>query len=99
MGKTPYVRFDHNDYSVPHELVRHTVVVLASLNTVRIMHRDTVVAKHRRCFERCRQIENPAHIERLVQQKRQAREHRGLDRLTAAAPASRSYHCSFRQTF
>jgi hypothetical protein len=61
----------------------------ASLNTVRIMHRDTVVAKHRRCFDRRRQIEDPAHIERLVEHKRQAREHRGLDRLAAAAPASR----------
>ncbi|MHC4406092.1 MAG: IS21 family transposase [Planctomycetota bacterium] len=89
VGKTPYVRFDHNDYSVPHELVRQTVVVMASLNTVRIMHRDTVVAEHRRSFDRRQQIEDSAHIERLVQHKRQARAHRGLDRLAAAAPASR----------
>jgi transposase len=89
VGKTPYVRFDHNDYSVPHELVRQTVVVVASLETVRIMHRGGVVAEHRRCFDRHQQIEDPAHIERLVEHKRQAREHRGLDRLAAAAPASR----------
>ena len=89
VGKTPYVRFDHNDYSVPHELVRQTVVVLASLETVRILHRGTVVAEHRRSFDRRRQIEDPAHIERLVEHKRQARQHRGLDRLAAAAPASR----------
>ncbi|MBU0641443.1 MAG: IS21 family transposase [Planctomycetes bacterium] len=89
VGKTPYVRFDHNDYSVPHELVRQTVVVVASLQTVRIMHRSTVVAEHDRGFDRRRQIEDPAHIERLVEHKRQARAHRGLDRLAAAAPASR----------
>ncbi len=89
VGKTPYVRFDHNDYSVPHELVRQTVVVVASLETVRIMHRGGVVAEHCRCFDRRQQIEDPAHIERLVEHKRQAREHRGLDRLAAAAPASR----------
>jgi transposase len=89
VGKTPYVRFDHNDYSVPHELVRQTVVVVASLETVRIMHRDRVVARHGRSFDRRQQIEDPAHIERLVEHKRQAREHRGLDRLAAAAPASR----------
>jgi transposase len=89
VGKTPYVRFDHNDYSVPHELVRRTVVVLASLTTVRILHQGAVVAAHRRCFDRRRQIEDPAHIERLVEHKRQARAHRGLDRLAAAAPASR----------
>jgi transposase len=89
VGKTPYVRFDHNDYSVPHELVRQTLVVVASLETVRILHRGRVVAEHRRCFDRRQQIEDPAHIERLVEHKRQAREHRGLDRLAAAAPASR----------
>ena len=89
VGKTPYVRFDHNDYSVPHELVRQTVVVVASLQSVRIMHRGTVMAEHGRSFDRRRQIEDPAHIERLVEHKRQAREHRSLDRLAAAAPASR----------
>jgi len=26
VGKTPYVRFDHNDYSVPHELVGHRLI-------------------------------------------------------------------------
>ena len=65
------------------------MVVVASLQTVRIMHRGAVVAEHDRSFDRRRQIEDPAHIERLVEHKRQAREHRGLDRLAAAAPASR----------
>jgi hypothetical protein len=59
VGKTPYVRFDHNDYSVPHELVGQTVVVVASLETVRIMHRGAVVAEHERSFDRHRQIEDP----------------------------------------
>jgi transposase len=89
VGKTPYVRFDHNDYSVPHELVRQAVVVMANLETVRIMHRGRVVAQHGRSFDRRQQIEDAAHIESLVEHKRQAREHRGLDRLATAAPASR----------
>ena len=89
VGKTPYVRFDHNDYSVPHELVRQVVVVVASLQTVRILHGHAVVAEHRRCFDRRQQIEDPAHVERLVEYKRRARAHRSLDRLAAAAPASR----------
>jgi hypothetical protein len=90
VGKTPYVRFDLNDYSLPHELVRQTVVVLGSPTTVRILHQGRVVAEHRRSFDRGQQIEDPAHIERLVEHKRQAREHRGLSRLAAAAPASRA---------
>ena len=34
VGKSPYVRFDRNDYTVPHTHVRRTVTVLASLPPV-----------------------------------------------------------------
>ena len=89
VGKTPYVRFDLNDYSVPHELVRRTVVVLAGPKSLRILHDGQVVAQHRRSYDRREQIEDPAHIQRLVEHKRNARTHRGFDRLAAAAPSSR----------
>jgi transposase len=89
VGKTPYVRFDLNDYSVPHELVRRTVVVLGSPQTVRVVADGRVLAEHRRSYDRGQQIEDPGHIEALVQYKRQASQHRGVDRLAAAAPDSR----------
>lgn len=88
VGKTPYIRFDKNDYSVPHELVRETVVVVATLDTVRILHEGTEVARHPRSFDWRRQIENPAHVQALVEEKRAAREHRTIDRVTHAAPSS-----------
>ena len=88
VGKTPYVRFDLNDYSVPHTHVRRTLEVVATLDTVRVLDRNTVIAEHRRCWDRRQQIENPAHIEALAEHKGQAREHRGIDRLHHAAPSS-----------
>ena len=33
-GKTPYVRFDLSDYSIPHTCVARTLTVAASLNPV-----------------------------------------------------------------
>ena len=36
VGRTPYVRFDLNDYSVPADYVRRTLVVLATEERVRI---------------------------------------------------------------
>ena len=89
VGKTPYVRFDGNDYSLPHEHVRRVVLVVASLATVRIVADGEVVAEHQRSYDRRQQIEDPAHIERLRQAKSAARQHRGLDRLTAASPSAR----------
>ena len=37
VGKTPYIRFDLNDYSVPHTPVQRTLTVRASLNLVRVL--------------------------------------------------------------
>lgn len=91
VGKTPYVRFDRNDYSVPHTQVRQTLVVLADLHTVRITRGGEVIAEHARCWDCSQQIENPAHLAELTESKRRARQHRGVDRLTQAAPGSRAF--------
>jgi hypothetical protein len=88
VGKTPYVRFDLNDYSVPHEHVRRTLTVVASLDTVRVVDGMSAVAEHARSWDRGQQIENPDHIATLVQHKARARKARGLDRLTRAAPSA-----------
>jgi transposase len=88
IGKTPYVRFDLNDYSVPHDFVRRTLVVVASLDTVRVVDGPNVIAEHARSWDRGPQIESTAHIAALVEQKARARRGRGLDRLTRAAPSA-----------
>ena len=92
VGKTPYVRFDLNDYSVPHTHVRCAVTVRADPGQVRVLDGDQVLAIHRRSFDRGAQIEQQHHIEDLkarkaAARKAAARQHRGVDRLTRAAPA------------
>ena len=89
VGRTPYARFDGNDYSVPHTLVRRTVVVLASPDTVRVLCGTEEVARHPRSFDKGRVIEDPRHVADLLVEKHAAREHRGMDRLSHAAPATR----------
>ncbi len=89
VGKTPYVRFDLNDYSVPHDHVRRTLVVVAEEHRVRILDGPTLVAEHERSYDKGAVVENPAHVESLVETKRAARRHRGMDRLHQAAPNSR----------
>lgn len=90
IGKTPYARFERNDYSVPHTHVRRTLTVSASPLEVRILEGGEEIARHRRSYDKGQQIEQPEHIEALVQVKRQARHHRGQDRLARAAPSSRA---------
>lgn len=88
-GKTPYVRFDRNDYSIPHDRVQRTLTVLATPDEVRIVEGADVIACHHRSYDQGAQIEDPAHIQTLVDHKRAARQHRGTDRLAAAVPQSR----------
>jgi hypothetical protein len=89
VGKTPYVRFDRNDYSVPPTHVRRVLTVVASPTRVRVLDGADVIAEHERSYDKDKQVEDDAHIEALVARKHQARHHRGQDRLAQAAPGSR----------
>ncbi len=89
VGKTPYARFDGNDYSLPHTHVQRTLTVLADPLEVRIVDGADILACHLRCYDKGAQIEDAAHIQALVDRKRAARQHRATDRLTQAAPAAK----------
>lgn len=80
--KTPYVRFDLNDYSVPHLYVQRSLTVSACLQQVRIINGNEVVATHPRSFSKGEQIENEAHVNALWLTKTNAKQHRGQDRLS-----------------
>jgi hypothetical protein len=88
VAKTPYVRFDWNDYSIPHTHVRRTVSVLADEQRVRVLDGITELANHPRSYDRHQTIEDLAHVQALVDHKRRARAHRGLSALAQVAPAS-----------
>ncbi len=90
VGKTPYVRFDLNDYSVPATVTRCAVTVVASLERVRVFDGVELVAEHQRSWDRRQPVEDQAHIQALIEHKREARGHRGLDRLYHATPSSRA---------
>jgi transposase len=89
VGKTPYVRFDLNDYSVPDSHVQRTLTVLADPHQLRIVDGAQILACHRRSYDKGAQIEDPAHIQALADRKHAARQHRATNRLTQAAPASK----------
>lgn len=87
VGKTPYVRFDANDYSVPHEYVRRELVVLASVHRLRICMDRELVAEHERSYGRGKRVEDRGHVEALLEVKHGARRQRGMGRLQVAAPS------------
>jgi len=90
-GKTPYLRFDGNDYSIPYTLTRKPLTLVASDQRVRVLDGEDTVASHERSWERGRQIEDRPHLDGLAQDKRRARDHRGRNRLMAECPSAQGF--------
>ena len=88
IGKTPYARFDGNDYSVPHSYVRRTLTVLATEDQVRILEGTQLLATHLRSYDKGHQMEDPEHIQRLIDFKKKAQQHGNQHRLINSVPSS-----------
>lgn len=86
-GKTPYVRFDRNSYSIPHPYVQRPLTLLASPTTIRILAGTEEIARHPRSYDTGQVLEQEAHLTGLVAATRQANPSSARDRLRLAVPA------------
>lgn len=84
--KQPYITWDTNRYSIPHELVGVPLTVVADDERIRVLHGEELVAQHRRCWARHRVLEDAAHLEGLVAAKRRGRAAYSRSRLLEAVP-------------
>ena len=71
-GKTIYVRFDLNDYSIPPEAVGRQLTLAASDTGVRILDGSIEIARHVRTYDRHQLVLDPAHQEAVLKIKRKA---------------------------
>jgi transposase len=86
-GKTAYVRFDRNAYSIAHTHVRRPVTLLASATTVRVIAGTEEIARHARSYDTGQTIDDAAHLAGLVAATRQANPSSARDRLRLTVPA------------
>ena len=85
-GKTPYIHFDRNHYSIPHPHVRQPLTLLASATTVRLVAGTDVIARHARSYDTAQTIDDLAHLDGLLTATRQANPQTARDRLRLAVP-------------
>lgn len=85
-GKTIYVRFDLNDYSIPHRYVGRTLTLVASATQIRLLDGATEIARHLRSYDRHQRIDDPAHLTALLEEKRKALGATATGRLAQAVP-------------
>ena len=90
-GKTPYIRFDGNDYSIPHNRARKLLTLIASEQLVRLLDGTLEIARHPRTYGRGETIEDPTHLAALAREKRRAHESRGRDRLRDTCPHAEAF--------
>jgi len=63
------VRFDTNDYSVPVQYGHRKLLVVATVEEVRLVYEDRLVARHRRCWDREQNFFEPVHYLALLERK------------------------------
>ncbi|MBL8721481.1 MAG: IS21 family transposase [Myxococcales bacterium] len=92
VSKEARVQLDTNTYSVPHGHVGQTVFVRADDTLVRVLAEDgQELARHVRCWDRRRAIEEPAHIEAMLQKRPNGRSHKSRTHIANLAPQCRAY--------
>ena len=90
-GKTIYVRFDLNDYSIPPEAAGRQLTLVASDVSVRILDGSLEIARHARTYDRHRFVLDPAHQEALLKTKHKGIHYMPHGRLEQAIPESKTF--------
>ena len=85
------VALDSNTYSVPAHLAGQLLTMKAYPDRVCLYHREQLVARHRRCFDRHQDILEPEHERTLMAQRRTAREQMLMTRFLALSPRAQAY--------
>jgi transposase len=91
VSKEANVRLDTNSYSVPPSLVGKSVLVRADAQTVRVVADGAEVARHARCWDRRRVIEDPVHREKLLARRSGAQAPKRRDAIANLAPECKAY--------
>ena len=63
------VRFDRNDYSVPTKYAHRPLTVVATVDEVRIVFENRLVARHQRSWKKQQSLFNPVHYLALLERK------------------------------
>lgn len=91
VSKEARVHLDTNTYSVPPEYVGRTVHLRADDRSVRVLCDGTPIATHVRSWDRRRAVEDPAHVQKLVDRRTGAQGPKRKDHLASLSPECRLY--------
>lgn len=85
-GKTIYIRFDGNDYSIPPAVAGKELTLWATDTLIRLLDGAVEIARHPRSWDRGERVTDPAHARAVLDQKRQGLGHAAHTPLEIAVP-------------
>ena len=86
------VTVDANTYSVPAQYAGAELMLKLYPDSLCLYHRDKLIARHVRCYDRHRDIEDPDHPRVLLQQRRRASDQRLLIRLLSLSSKAEAFY-------
>jgi len=91
VGRQALINFDTNRYTVPFSLAGKSLTLKADAAQVTLFDGHRPVASHRRCYESHRLIEDPAHHQGLLAERKKARSARAHNDFLALSPSCAAY--------
>lgn len=91
VGKTHYVKFDANEYSVPGDFVRKQLTVQATVEWVEFLFKSKVVAMHKRLWGKGECALIPAHQDEILKHKARLSYSRNIENLKVLLPNAEQF--------
>ena len=91
------IRVDTNTYSVPAEYAGAALTLRLYPEHLCLYQQDQLLARHVRCYDRHRDIENPDHPRALLLERRRAADQRLLVRLLSLTPKAEAFYQGLRE--
>lgn len=86
------VTFETNHYSVPAQYASSRLLLKAYPDRICIFNQDKLIARHLRTFDRNQDVEDPDHPQELLEQRKNARQQKLLQRFLAISPRAQEYY-------
>jgi len=86
-----FVTFQTNRYSVPSEVIDKPLTLKVTPYQVDIYHQQTLLASHRRSYEKYQLFENPLHRKKLLQTRQRARQSKEMEFFLDLDPLAESF--------
>jgi len=86
------VALDSNRYSVPAEYAGAALTMKTFPDRICLYHEDKLLARHIRCYDRNRDIENPDHPKALLAKRRKAKTQMIYKRFLSLSPRAHEYY-------